>query len=126
MKRNFLLFLVLITLTLLLAYPFGYIVNKIINFTNGGTSVISVGPPVSFFEFIIGFGILYPILSTILFGIWGRGKKWLWAFILCLPVFWMASRFDFLYVMFTLTFFILGLIIVLIINFLKPIFLKSQ
>src|SRR3989344_7798031 len=124
MKRNFLLFFVLIILSLTLAHSLGYVVNKIVNFTNGSTSVISVGPPVYFFEFMIGFGILYPILSTILFGIWGKGKKWIWAFVLCLPVFWIASRFGFLYVMFTLVFFILGFAIVIVINLSKPFFLK--
>ncbi|MFA6269592.1 MAG: hypothetical protein WC657_00040 [Candidatus Paceibacterota bacterium] len=82
MKRNILLIIVLIVLSSFLAIPIANgIVYKMI-FNNYGSWFVTE----DFAHFANGFPFTYLFLSTFLFGLFGKGRKWLWSVISVIPV----------------------------------------
>lgn len=111
MKRNILLFLTLIAMSIVFAVPIGNLVNKYV--FPGGSWIV----PPSVSSLLNGAPYAYLILLPLLFGIWGRGKKWLMIGILSIPViilaWWASER----YLFWSLVFFVSGIMITSIINF---------
>ena len=84
MKRNIILVLVLIITSLLLAMSFGnLIISRLFSF-QGGFATFSL--PSDLGDFLNGLPFLYFFLSTLLFGLFGKGKKWIWSVISVLPI----------------------------------------
>ena len=84
MKRNILLVLIVILLIIIFIYPIGYTLNKIIFHETGGG--FDVGPDEAMVNVFIGGMIVPPLLSSLLFGLWGKGRsKWILAIILSSP-----------------------------------------
>jgi hypothetical protein len=82
MKRNILLILGLVVGSIILAIPFAnFVVYKLVFHYSGDWIV-----PKSIADFANGLPFLYLLLSPILFGIWGKGKKWLWVIVSILPI----------------------------------------
>ncbi len=82
MKRNIFLIFVLIVSSLLLAIPFAnFVVYKLV-FNYYGSWVVTKDVA----NFANGFPFVYILLSSLLFGIWGLGKKWIWSIISVLPI----------------------------------------
>lgn len=82
MKRNILLVFVLIVLSTLLAMPFAnFVVYKFIFHYSGDWIV-----PKEISDFTNGLPFIYFLLSPLLFGLWGLGRKWLWVAVSLLPI----------------------------------------
>lgn len=84
MKRNILVFLLTIIVSIILIYPLGYLLNKFIFHQQGGGG-FDVGPDKIMIDLFIGGIAAPPFLASLAFSIWGRGKwKWVFAIILSL------------------------------------------
>lgn len=82
MKRNILLFFALVVLSVLLAIPFAnlFVYNFVFNYYGSWFVTDNVA------HFANGFPFVYILLSPLIFGLWGLGRKWLWVGISLLPI----------------------------------------
>ena len=118
MKRNILLVFLNIVLSLVIAYPLGhFVIGKFIFKYRFFDFVISSG----FADFIDGLLFGFLMLSPIVHGLWGHGKKWLWSLVSVLPIIvfdlWIgASKAIWLW---SAVFFAAGIVIALVINSLR-------
>lgn len=117
MKRNILVFVFLVLLSLLVTYPLGKIFNDLFFHQSGGG--FDVGLDEVTVNLIIGILIIPAFLTPLLYGIWGIGNwRWLVATVLTLLIFpflsWAGS-----YLWFSVISFISGVIFAQIINFLR-------
>ncbi len=82
MKRNIVLFFALVVLSVLLAIPFANFVvyNSVFNYYGSWFVTEDVA------HFANGFPFVYILLSPLIFGLWGLGRKWLWVGISLLPI----------------------------------------
>jgi len=105
--KNFLLFLLTVVLSLVLAYPFGYLVHYF--FPLGGLSGFIITPEINQF----GNGILfaYLFITPIIYQLWGTGKKWTRALIASVPGFLVAVWVGAGYLTWSVGFFVLGILI---------------
>jgi len=107
MKRNLLLVLVVIIVSMILIYPVGYWANKLI-FQQYGDGGFDVGPDQMMVDLFIGGMIIPPLVGPFIFGIWGEKKsKWLLAVILSLPSI-LFFRWAGIYLLIPLTSFCVG------------------
>jgi len=108
MKRNILLIFVLIVLSLLLAMPFGNVVNRYV-FTSSGFATFSIPDDIS--SFINGLPLVYLLLTTLIFGIFGKNKKWIIAFILAIPAIIFSFIVGTKYLTWSIIFLVLGIVV---------------
>lgn len=84
MKRNILLFIVLLFLIVILIYPIGYLLNELFFHQKGGG--FDVGFDDDMVNIFIGGMATPPLISFLIYSLWGKNKsKWLFASILSLP-----------------------------------------
>jgi len=114
MKRNILLFFVLVVLSPLLAIPFGYLLNSYIFIISGGFATFSL--PTDLSAIINGLPVSYLFLTPLLFIILGKSKKLLVAIILSLPMLIFSYIVSPEYLFWSLIFFISGIILAKLIN----------
>ena len=120
MKRNILLVFVLIVLSLLLATPFGNLVNPYL-FPYSGFSTFSFPDDLS--GFLNGLQFVYLILTPIIFNVWGKSKKWLSIVLVSVPAIVISIVASVRYTFWALIFFVVGIILSII---LKKIFKLSS
>ena len=116
MKRNILLIFVIIVLSLILAMPFGNLVNKYV-FTSSGFATFSIPDDIS--SFINGLPLVYLLLTTLIFGMFGKSKKWIIAFILAIPSIIFSFMVSTKYLTWSAIFLISGIIIAKIVEFIS-------
>ncbi len=118
MKRNILLFAVIIIVSIILIYPVGNFFNEYILKEQGGAG-FDVGPDQAMINLFVGGMITLPFLSPLFFGIWGRSKlRWFFAIILSLPIIFIFKwAGTYLYIPFIS--FISGAIIANVVNFFR-------
>ncbi len=114
MKRNLGLFGVLIVLSLLLAYPLGFVMSS--QFLSGASGLVFSE---DFLKFTDGLFLVYLILTPLIFGIWGQGRRWFKVAIVSLPVMAFCVFVGSGYLGWSLIFFISSIILTLIINFFR-------
>ena len=84
MKRNILLIFALLITSFILAAPIGsFIISKIL-YSGGSFGTFSLPSDLGYF--LDGFPFTYLFLSTFLFGLFGKGRKWLWSVISVIPI----------------------------------------
>ena len=128
MKRNFILFLSLIVVSMFVAYPIGYFIDHIVfPYTYiGGFGDVGWGNQAT--VFIDGSSYSFALLLPIIFGVFGDKKK-LIAMAILFPVgilmpsiiistlmSWYFAGVDIASILLYATFFIFGLILALVIN----------
>lgn len=111
MKRILGLFGILIVSSLVLAYPLGVIMSA--QFPSGVSDLIL---PKEFLDFFDGIFWSYLILTPLLFGIWGIGRRWLQIVVVSFPVLAFCIFVGSGYLGWSLIFFISSIILTLIIN----------
>ena len=84
MKRNILLLFVLIILSLVLATPVGSLISSKLLNSGGGFGTFSL--PSDLGNFLNGLPFSYLFLSSFLFSLLGRGKKWIWSIVSIIPI----------------------------------------
>ncbi len=114
MKRNFGLSIILIILSVILAYPFGYITNFLLPPSG---SLFLVPNEISWI--LNGFFWVYLILTPIIFGIWGEGRKKLKIGIIALPALALAIFVGQDFLGWSLIFFVSSIILTFILNTLR-------
>jgi hypothetical protein len=123
MKRNILLVFILIVSSLLLAMPFGNLIVSRLFSSQGGFATFSF--PSDLGDFLNGLPFLYFFLSTLLFGLFGKGKKWVWSIISILPIlyglFYIESGIEIWF--WSVIFFVAGIILSII---LKKLFKQNS
>jgi len=83
MKRNLLLFFLNIFLSLIIAYPLGhFVIGKFIFKYRFFDFII----PTSLADFTDGLLFGFLLLSPIVYGLWGYGKKWFWSLVSIIPI----------------------------------------
>ena len=117
MKRNILVVVVVLLLSLVLTYPLGMISNKL--FFHQTEAGFDVGLDETAINLIIGILIFPSLFSSLIFGIWGIGRwKWIIAILLFSPLFvffnWAGT-----YLWLPVASFVSGIILVQIIDFLR-------
>lgn len=113
MKRNILLVFVLIGLSLLLATPFGNLINPYL-FPYSGFATFSFPDDLS--GFLNGLPLVYLILTPIIFNIWGKSKKWLSIILVSVPAIIISIIASVRYTFWSLIFFAVGIILSIIIQ----------
>jgi|GEM_PF-4016090 len=116
MKRNILLVFALIIISSLLAIPVANgIIYKII-FNYYGDWIV----PKGLADLVNGFPFTYIFLATFLFGLFGKGRKWIWSVVSITPILYFLYYIESgISIWFWSTiFFILGIIIAKIVEFL--------
>ncbi len=115
MKRIFGLLGFVILGTFVLAYPVGSVLSN--NFPSGFEGFV-ISKSISDFSNGLFWSCL--ILTPLIFGIWGKGRRWLHIVIVSLPAltvsFWVGSG----YLGWALIFFVSSIILTLIINHFRP------
>lgn len=120
MKRNILLLLLTIVLSIVCIYPLGYVFNQFIFHQQGGG--FDVGPDENMINIFIGTMATPPLLSAFIFGIWGKSKwRWLFATIISVPSI-ILFRWAGIYMIVPLVSFLFGVILAKSINFLAEKF----
>jgi hypothetical protein len=112
MKRNFGLLIVLILLSVILSYPFGYITGSF-SMSHGLSSFIV---PNEISWILNGFFWVYLILTPIIFGLWGKGRRKLKIGIMALPALALAVFIGQDFLGWSLIFFVSSIILTLILN----------
>lgn len=82
MKRNILLIFILVILSLLLAVPVANVVIYKIIFNYYGDWIV----PKGLADLVNGLPFTYLFLSTFIFGLFGKGKKWIWSVVSIIPI----------------------------------------
>jgi hypothetical protein len=122
MKRNILLAIILVILSALLAIPFGdLIISRLFN--AGGFATFSL--PSDLGNFMNGLPFLYFLLSSLLFGLWGKGKKWVWSIASIIPILYFLFSIESgkLIWLWSAIFYIIGIVLAFI---LQKIFKKNS
>ena len=109
MKRNILLILGLVVGSIILAIPFGYLLNSYIFTMSGGFATFSL--PTDLSAIINGLPVSYLFLTPLLFIIWRKSKKLLVAIILSLPMLIFSYIVSLEYLFWSLIFFASGIIL---------------
>jgi len=112
MKRNILIFLVVLCLSLILALPTGSLVNKYIFI--GGSSVFTSGVS----NFIEGFPLIYLFLLAFLFILYGRTVKFISIILFLLPIvlLYLYANADSSVWFWSVIFFVVGIILAFILQ----------
>ena len=113
MKRNMLLVFVLIISSLLLAAPFGYLLNKYVFVVSGGFSTFSI--PTDLSAIINGLPVSYLFLIPILFTIFGKQKK-IMIILMSLPMLIFSFIVSMEYLFWSVVFFITGIVLSVILQ----------
>lgn len=112
MKRNFVLFVVLVIISIILAYPFGFLSWNLA--PSYGLSSIVLSNNIG--QILNGFFWVYLILTPLIFGIWGRGRRKLKIGIVALPALALAIFVGQDFLGWSLIFFVSSIILTSLIN----------
>jgi hypothetical protein len=115
MKRNFILFFILFLFSILLSYPFGFITGSFA--MSHGLSSFIVPNEISWI--LNGFFWIYLILTPLIFGIWGRGRRKLKIGIVALPALALAVFVGQDFLGWSLIFFVSSIILTTVINYFR-------
>lgn len=103
------LVIALLILSLALSFPFGAYISPLF-FGQSGASFIL---PNEIIFFVDGFPLAYLLLCTFLFGAFGKGKKWIWAAVCTLPIFYFLISIESGFLIWFWSFALLGIGILL-------------
>ncbi len=118
MKRNLLLFFLILISTLILIYPLGYVANNLI-FNEKGGAGFDVGPDQVMVDIFVGIMVVPPLLSSFVFSRWGKGNaRWLLALIISLPSIFLF-RWAGIYLLIPIISFFIGAVLSLITSYIK-------
>lgn len=107
------LVIALLILSLALSFPFGAYISPILFNSYGDSGFATFSIPQDIGNFINGFPLAYLFLCTFLFGAFGRGKKWIWAAVCTLPIFYFLISIESSFLIWLWSFVLLGIGILL-------------
>lgn len=117
MKRNLLLFIVLLFVSVAVSIPVGNFYSNVLTNYSNGFSTFSIPQDLS--NLLNGFPLSFLFLSPFILGIFGHGKKWVFTVVVAMLVLILSFFINLGYFKWSVIFFGAGLLLAVIINYFR-------